>query len=330
MRIGVLLAIVGCAAFAGRLSGGSELRTAGAGSGSSAITTFKDIATQGPWSDVRAFGARGDGVADDTAPIRAAVEFARTRHSVVYFAPGAYRITKSLQLPPNVTLQGVGVGFGSALRPIDTDGITIHGKDYPGGYGFRNRIRGLTVVMTRAPASKGISIDAAYSVKLEDVLVFDAGTAGGIEIANAAHVSLDDVSVYGTWKGDGVVVRNSDVSAYDLDVEGVIDGMVVKNSQGVHLFGGHVERFGAYGVRFESSSFNSITGLRVFGSNNGTIGLGFLNSGRGPSSHNTIIASNLANPAADATAVFEDTPGQENTLLNCQLQGATVIRGRRQ
>jgi hypothetical protein len=290
------------------------------------LTTLADIATQGPWSDVRAFGAKGDGVADDTAAIGRAVEFARVRHAVVYFAPGAYRITKSLQLPPNVTLQGVGVGFGSALRPVNTDGITIHGKDYPGGYGFRNRIRGLTVMMNEAPGAKGISIDSAYSVKLEDVLVFEAGKGGGIQIVNAAHVSLEDVSVYGNWKGDGVVVRNSEVSAYDLNIEGVVNGLVVSDSQGVHLFGGHFERFGAYGVRFDSSSFNSITGLRLSGSNNGTIGLGFFDTGRGPSSHNTVIASNLTNPARDATAVYEDTAGQDNTLLNCQLQGATLTR----
>lgn len=291
------------------------------------LTTLGDLATRAPWSDVRAFGATGDGVTDDTAAIRAAIEFARPRHAVVYFAPGAYRITKSLQLPPNVTLQGVGAGFGSTLRPVNTDAITIHGKDYEGGYGFRNRIRGLTVMMNEARSSKGISIDMAYSVKLEDVLVFEAGKTGGIEIANAAHVSLEDVSVYGNWEGDGVVVRNADVSAYNLDVEAVLNGLVVNGSQGVHLFGGHFERFGAYGIRFDSSSFNSVTGVRLSGSNNGTIGIGFLNAGQGPSNHNTIIASNLTNPAADATAVFEDTPGQENSLLNCRLQGATTIRG---
>jgi hypothetical protein len=291
------------------------------------LTTLADLATQGPWSDVRAFGAKGDGTADDTAAVRSAVEFARGRQSVVYFAPGAYRITKSLQLPPNVTLQGVGIGFGSQLRPVNTDAITIHGKDYEGGYGFRNRIRGLTVVMNEAPDSKGISIDSAYSVKLEDVFVFEAGKAGGIEIVNAAHVSLEDVSVYGNWKGDGVVVRNSEVSAYDLDVEAVVNGIVVSGGQGVHLFGGHFERFGAYGIRFDSSSFNSVTGVRLSGSNNGSIDIGFWNAGQGPSSHNTIIASSLTNPAADATAVFEDTGGQGNTFLNCHLQGATVVKG---
>jgi hypothetical protein len=291
------------------------------------VTQFKDLATQGPWSDVRAFGAHGDGIADDTAAIRAAIDFAAARHAVVYFPPGSYKITDRLRLPPNVTLQGVGVGFGSALKPVNTDAITILGKDYQGGFGFRNRVRGLTIMMNDARTSRAIAIDSAYSVKLEDVFVYEAGSAGGIVIANAQHVSLEDVSVYGNGAGDGVRVRNADVSAYDLDVEGVVNGLVVSGSEGVHLFGGHFERFGAYGIRFESASFNSVTGARLSGSNDGTIGLGFLDGGHGPSSHNTIIASNLTNPAAAATAVYQDTPAQDNTLLNCHLQGVMRIKG---
>jgi hypothetical protein len=294
-----------------------------------APTMLGDLATRGPWSDVRAFGARGDGVADDTGAIRSAIAFAARRHAVVYFAPGSYRITGSLKLPPNVTLLGVGVGFGSVLKPVGTDAITILGKDYEGGFGFRNRVRALTIMMGEARASRAITIDSAYSIRLEDVFVYESGAAGGIDIANARHVSLDTVSVYGNGDGDGVRVRNADVSAYDLDVEGVVNGLVVRGSDGVHLFGGHFERFGAYGIRFESSSYNSVTGARLSGSNNGTIGIGFLDAGQGPSSHNTIVASNLTNPAADATAVYQDSAAADNTLLNCQLQGATHTRGQK-
>lgn len=292
-----------------------------------ALKMLEDIATQRPWSDVRAFGAKADGVADDTAPIQAAINFAGQRHAVVYFPPGSYKITSRLRVLPNVTLQGVGVGFGSTLRPVATDAITILGKDHRGGFGFKNRIRGLTIMMGDARAFKAIEIDTAYSVKLEDVFVYESGTAGGIVIANAQHVSIEDVSVYGNGSGDGVRVSNSDVSAYDLDVEGVVNGMVVISSEGVHLFGGHFERFGAYGIRFEGSSFNSMMGVRLSGSNNGTIGLGFLDAGKIPSNNNTMIASNLTNPAADATAVFEDADSTNNTLLNCRLQGAIRKNG---
>ena len=291
------------------------------------VSTSEDIATQRPWSDVRAFGAKGDGVADDTAALQAAINFAAERHAVAYFPPGSYKITSRLRIPPNASLQGVGVGFGSAIRPVATDAVTILGRDDRGGFGFRNRIRGLTLMMSAAQAYKAIEIDTAYSIKLEDVFVYESGAAGGIVIANAQHISMEDVSVYGTGAGDGVHVTNSDVSFYDLDVEGVVNGMVVMSSEGVHLFGGHFERFGAYGIRFEGSSFNSVMGVRLSGSNNGTIGLGFFDAGRIPSNNNTMIASNLSNPAADATAVYEDADSTENTLLNCRVEGVRRKQG---
>ena len=281
----------------------------------------EDLITKKPWADVRAFGAKGDGNADDTAAIQAAIHFAEPLHSIVYFPQGAYKITSRLRLPPNVSLEGVGVGFGSSIRPASTDAISIIGKDYRGGFGFRNRIRGLNIMMTNASAFKAIHIDTAYSIKVEDVFVYGAGTAGGIVISNARHVNLEDVSVYGNGSGDGVSVRNSDVRCYDVDIEGVVNGMVINSSQGVHIFGGHFERFGAYGIRFESSGFNSVTGVRLSGSNNGTIAVGFLDSGPGPSQQNTILASLLTNPATDATAVFQDAHSHDNTIINSLLEG---------
>lgn len=281
-----------------------------------------DVITRQPWADVRAFGAKGDGEADDTAAIQAAINFSAPRHSVVYFPRGAYKTTARLRIPPNVSLQGVGVGFGSSIRPVSTDGITIVGNDHPGGFGFRNRIKGLNVMMTNAKGFRAIQIDTAYTIKLEDVLAFDTGTAGGIVISNARHVSLESVSVYGTGAGDGILVRNSDVRSYDLDVEGVANGMVVHSSQGVHVFGGHFERFGAYGIRFESSSYNSVTGVRFSGSNNGTIAIGFLDGGCGPSLQNTVTASLLTNPAHDAAAVYQDARSRDNTILNSLVEGS--------
>jgi hypothetical protein len=239
----------------------------------------------------------------------------------VYFPQGAYKITSRLRIPPNVSLEGVGVGFGSSIRAVATDAITILGKDHSGGFGFRNRIKSLNITMTGARGFSAVRIDSAYSVKLEDVFVFDAGTGGGVVISNARHVSLEDVSVYGNGSGDGIRINDSDVRGYDVNIEGVANGMVVNSSRGVHVFGGHLERFGAYGIRFDSSSFNSVTGVRLSGSNNGTIAVGFLNAGKGASRQNTITASLLTNPAPDATAVYQDASSESNLILNSLIEG---------
>src|SRR6058998_3286708 len=50
--------------------------------------------------DVKAYGARGDGSADDTAPIRAAIAAADTAGGgVVWFPRGTYRVTSTLEVP---------------------------------------------------------------------------------------------------------------------------------------------------------------------------------------------------------------------------------------
>jgi hypothetical protein len=58
---------------------------------------------------VRDFGARGDGVADDTRPLQSALDSIGTdRAGVVHLPPGLYRITAPLVVRRNQTLQGFG------------------------------------------------------------------------------------------------------------------------------------------------------------------------------------------------------------------------------
>jgi len=57
--------------------------------------------------DVRSFGAKGDGLANDLAAIRAALAAAqKAKGATVFFPPGAYRIDETLVVPPGVTLRG--------------------------------------------------------------------------------------------------------------------------------------------------------------------------------------------------------------------------------
>ena len=56
-------------------------------------------------ANVMAFGAKGDGVADDTAAVRRAL----ASSSTVFFPFGTYRLTDTLALPPDAHIIGEGL-----------------------------------------------------------------------------------------------------------------------------------------------------------------------------------------------------------------------------
>ncbi len=58
-----------------------------------------------PYLNVRDFGARGDGIADDTGPVNAAMEAACTSGGTVYFPKGTYCI-HPVKVPSGITLMG--------------------------------------------------------------------------------------------------------------------------------------------------------------------------------------------------------------------------------
>lgn len=79
-----------------------------------------DIITKGPWFDVRAYGAIGDGVTDDTAAIQAAMDAAKVVGGTVFFPVGVYVCNSQLALsaPSGVTLQGVSASTQLTLGTI--------------------------------------------------------------------------------------------------------------------------------------------------------------------------------------------------------------------
>ena len=277
-------------------------------------------ATQGAWTDVRTFGAKGDGVADDTEAIQRAIDHtATTTQGIVFFPPGGYKITDRLRLARNVDLMGVGVGFGSQIIPVETNGITILGSDWPGGYGFRNHIKGLTIMMTQADDRTAIVIDHGYTIKIENVMVFDSGSGGGISIANAAHVTLADVSVYGkgTGRGTGIAVNDSNVNLYNPDIEACLNGLLVQGDQGVHVFGAHFERNAAYAVRFERASNNTIIGAKISAPNTQGITVGFLDG----SSNNTVMGSRLEAYKTGFVLYQDTSANRHNVAMGSYLNG---------
>jgi len=96
--------------------------------GSGAVTTNVQAKLRETVS-VKDFGAVGDGVADDTAAIQAAINAALASQTTrtIYFPSGLYSISSPLVMGSQMSLKGdvTGLGTGSGLTAVATRGTTI-------------------------------------------------------------------------------------------------------------------------------------------------------------------------------------------------------------
>ena len=73
-----------------------------------------------------AMGARGDGAADDTAAIQAAIDCVQesTGHGIVFLPEGRYRITRTIHVWPSIRLIGYGARRPVLVLAAQTPGFT--------------------------------------------------------------------------------------------------------------------------------------------------------------------------------------------------------------
>ena len=96
-------------------------------------------------ADVNAkdYGAIGDGVADDTAALQAALDAAATEGPVCLVPAGKYRVDGALTVPPGVTFKGASEGVPHSEHPIGTVLLA---------YGGRGEVDGEPLVTLKANA----------------------------------------------------------------------------------------------------------------------------------------------------------------------------------
>lgn len=179
-----------------------------------------------PVVSVRDHGAKGDGVTDDTAAIRAALQASRS----VHFPAGVYVLTDGIVLPPSARLTGEGAPMLGTFPMKEDDKRFLRSDRLTQMPGTTLLFKGRGRQTLKTPRQDLFS-DLRFAVKTTpmaatslqglaialDVQVFDADGKlttpendqradydAGLLIDDSAAGTVRDVTVYGFWKKAGL------------------------------------------------------------------------------------------------------------------------------
>lgn len=214
--------------------------------------------------NVKDFGAVGDGVADDTAAIQAAITAAQGQP--IYVPKGTYVITSTLTqtapvtwgvFSPGLKIYGAGVGvtfFDNRVTTgpmIDIDSLT-HGGGYSASMG--SVLFGFNIITTTGAGSKvGIRVLNGYQIIMEQLVI--KGMFYGIELKNGLYVDdgWNRVAIRNSWieactgwgiKADGSAARNEGSYTYLEQVffqtNGTSDGGANPPTSGAMIWKGQI------------------------------------------------------------------------------------------
>ena len=227
----------------GAVNDASSLVGERAGSGRFGALALRNYIGQPTATSVKLFGAVGDGVADDTFAIQAAIDSLSAYGGGVGVPPGIYRITARLHMRPGIVLQGNGgatikQGNGanlSSLIEFDTysaTNATVTGLTLDGN-GANNTKSNLTYIVVSGQANSqvtdctitntpgiGLLLQGASPVVLNNSFsfIFSAGillqgatasTNVGAHIANNEFYYVGYFAVGAIWADYNVIIGNS-------------------------------------------------------------------------------------------------------------------------
>lgn len=179
-----------------------------------AANIYTDLITKRPWVDVRAFGATGDGITDDTDALQDAINWAATYGLNVYAPEGVYKFTRLYFYYHATYNPGWPSAAASAGRlTIFGDGAASEIDKSSGG---RRTILESTDSTGPAFDVNGDGISHALNrLKFKDMTVRATNTTQVIKFYKANHFcTIEDVMVYQGGSGDGVWLEDTWVNTW--------------------------------------------------------------------------------------------------------------------
>lgn len=221
------------------LLGGAVAAGAGLGLGG-ALPATAALPPPGDAYDVRGFGAKGDGKADDTRAAQAAIDAAlRAGGGQIHFPSGRYRITRTLKFASGERVDVTGNGGSSTLLHENDEPLLV----WPEGVSCREvSVRHLRVESTtrdKSPESAVIACLGGVERSLFHHLLFFTDTVrsgSGILTRHVADTTTLESCVLWQIGGTGLrVARGSEVRVLGGRITG--DGSLRQENVGIHLAG---------------------------------------------------------------------------------------------
>jgi hypothetical protein len=187
---------------------------------------------------VKDFGAVGDGTTDDTTAIQAALTYAGTIKSSVYFPAtnSSYLISNSLTVPDYVTVHGDGYGSYILQNTLNKNGFNL---------GNNCSVKDVRVKVADGNNTDFVNCIYAYAVKnptIENCYLIPGDLGGcGIQANNCKQVIIKNNRIYGgKWtSGSGFAASAADILFYSTATSQrhIIDGnfCLSNNSQGIFV-----------------------------------------------------------------------------------------------
>jgi hypothetical protein len=214
-----------------------------AGSGRFSAPALRNYVAGYLGTNVRDYGAKGDGIADDTAAIQAAINAVRAGGGTVEFNAGVYMTSATLELPTWVILRGKGVGITIIRAKASTgfDLIATTGFGSLTGSGscagtYQNGVFAMTLDGNKdAGRTSGNCLAMyGYDYRIEDVECCNApnagfysewGTDATVPVAAGANSMEAHISRFKTFanSGDGFVFKGPHDSVL-TDVTSFLNG----------------------------------------------------------------------------------------------------------
>eukprot|EP00035_Acanthoeca_spectabilis_P004604 m.105333 g.105333 ORF g.105333 m.105333 type:complete len:511 (-) comp12642_c0_seq3:76-1608(-) len=213
--------------------------------------------------DVRAYGAVGDGVTDDSPAFAVAMAAGATAGGVLVVPPGVYLIAKTLTPPPSLSI--LGSGWSACLLWAHDDDLIVWDKPSP-----RLSVADLAIVSVGTPKSPNSTAlrfgndanSGAQRVEIDHVLVY--GQPGG-PIPNTTVTAVAGGSAFDL----GAVSDTSTVRDCILWFFGSGTGIKIGRGSEIRIEGGRVIGGNKHTGRTIPDAIAGAVGIHVTGNNGG-------------------------------------------------------------